>query len=181
MMTRLIRQISCTIALLCLLGTGACINNASTEPSTVTSSNGLCQLEIPEGWSERSDLHDDADIQVARIKEEMYIIVLSEYKADFDDDFTLSDHSELTLQLFLENLEDAQVQSGPVQIQVNGRPALQYEIRGVVDGIKIAYLHTTVDGEIAFHQVLAWTLPSKYEKNQSTLQSVIDTLSEGSG
>jgi hypothetical protein len=178
---RLIRPITCVIALLCLLGTSACVNSGSTGPSTVTSANGLCQLEIPKGWSERSDLNDEADIQVANTKEEMYVIVLSEYKEDFADDFTINDHSDLTLEYFLESIEDVEVQSGPVVTQVNGRPALQYKIRGVVDGIKAAYLHITVDGEIAFHQVVAWTLSSRYDKNQPALQSVIDTLSEGSG
>ncbi|MBN2099742.1 MAG: hypothetical protein JW753_09115 [Dehalococcoidia bacterium] len=180
-MIRLIRLICGVIALLCLLVTSACINSGSTGPSTVTSANGLCQMEIPKGWSEHSDLNDEADIQVANTKEEMYIIVLSEYKEDFADDFTVNDHSELTLEYLLDSVEDVEIRSGPTEIQVNGQPALQYEIRGVVDGIKAAYLHITVDGEMAFHQVVAWTLSSRYDKNQATLQSVIDTLSECSG
>lgn len=180
-MRRLIWRICCAIGLLFLLSTGACFNNASTGPSTVTAANGICQLEIPEGWSERSDLNDEADIQVASIKEELYVIVLSEYKEDYDDGFTVSDHSERTLEYLMEGVEDAEIVSGPVNIEVNGRPSVQYEIKGVVDGIKAVYLHITVDGEIAFHQVVAWTLSSGYDKNKPILQSVVNTLAEGSG
>ena len=61
---------------------------------------------------------------------------------------------------------------------VDGNEAVQYEIQGTVDKIKVAYLHVTVEGKDHFHQVLAWTLLSMLEKNRPMLESVIDSFQE---
>ena len=61
---------------------------------------------------------------------------------------------------------------------VNGRPALQYEIRATIDKIKVVYLHTTVDGKDFFHQVIGWTRPSSLEKNRPILDSILNSLKE---
>ncbi|MBM3156433.1 MAG: hypothetical protein FJ004_04020 [Chloroflexi bacterium] len=125
-----------------------------------------------------SDLNDEADIQVANTKKEAYVIVLSEFKMDFSDDITVEVHSDITRQILLDSLENVIISDEPVELQINGRRALQYEISGRVEGINVVYLHTTVDGEEGFHQIIAWTLPSKYDKNKPLLDSVVNSFRE---
>ena len=110
-------------------------------------------------------------------RNESYLIVLSEPKIDLDLS-SAEAHSEITRQDFLEALKDGRVSRGPIRLEINGADAVQYELRGSVDGIKVIYLHTTIEGKNSFHQILAWTLPSKWRENQAVLESVINSFQE---
>jgi hypothetical protein len=150
-------------------------DTSSAEDAVVKSTDGQFQVTIPSGWSAQSALNDAADIQVANPRTESYVIVLSEPKADFENP-TIEWHSELTRTMMLKSLTGGQITAGPKEFQINGQPALQYEIRGTVGSIKVVYLHTTVDTGQHLHQILAWTLPSHYDDNRAEMESVINSF-----
>jgi hypothetical protein len=139
-------------------------------------SDGRSQIILPKGWKEYRKLHDNAEIQAAHLKKESYVIVLSENKEDFDE-MTLEKHSKLTRTGILESLKKPTINRLP-DLTINGRPAIQFEISGVINNIKIVYLHTTVETNEYFHQILAWTLKSKYNDNKESLQKVIKSFKE---
>ncbi|MFO1464618.1 MAG: hypothetical protein U1F66_12660 [bacterium] len=145
---------------------------SSQHPKTkdLFSPDGKFRLTVPGGWTEEKDLHDSADIQAAHKPSQMYVIVLSETKEDLKD-MTLEEHSKLTREGLMKGVQDPIV-VGPKSLVVDGHPALQYEIRGSVEHVNIVYLHTTVDGGKYFHQILAWTVPSRFAQNQATLEEV---------
>ena len=157
---------------------GACRDVVPGSPKVVQSRDGLTQMVVPASWREQTDLNDVADLQVANPRQELYVIVLSESKQDFDADTTLQEHSELTRGILLETLRNGQVSYEPDQFPIGGYPAVQYQLRGSVDKIKIVYLHTTVEGRNGFHQIIAWTLPSRLNKNEPVLQSVVRSFQE---
>lgn len=150
---------------------------ASGAPDTVTASDRQSQIAIPRGWKVKADLHGGAEIQVGNTLSQAYLLVLSESKQDLDN-ITYEQHSQLTRTGLLENLKNAQISGGPTQLTINGMPAVQYEVRGSINNVKIVYLHTTIDGKESFHQVLSWTNPSKYAKNKATMQSVLASFKE---
>ena len=41
---------------------------------------------------------------------------------------------------------------------------MQYEIEGFFQHTRVKYLHTTIAGRRAFHQVLAWSTYSRYDR-----------------
>ena len=88
-----------------------CSTIASGQPKALSSRNGQVQITVPSSWKIQ-DLHDDPDIQVANTWDENYLILLSENKADFEE-VTLSEHSDLTRQILLENVENVQTRRGP--------------------------------------------------------------------
>jgi hypothetical protein len=55
---------------------------------------------------------------------------------------------------------------------------VQYEITGSVDGVRIKYLHTTLEGKKYFHQIIAWSLTSKYDSNKATFDKILDSFYE---
>lgn len=145
--------------------------------NVLVGSDGVSQITLPDGWVEDRELHDSAEIQASKRADEMYVIVLSENKADFQD-LTLEQHSEITRGLLLQSLTDAEV-TGPTAVtSVQGNPTLQYQIRGAIDGINVVYLHTTVETPDSYHQILAWTLPSQFEANDPQLQEIIQSFRE---
>ncbi len=146
-----------------------------TSPVVVKSTDGQFQVTIPSGWSVQSELNDEADIQAATFRKNSYVVVLSESKADFEDP-TIKRHSELTRTALLKSATGGRITAGPKEFQINVQPALQYEIRGAINFIKVVYLHTTVDTGQHLHQILAWTLPSGYDGNRAEIESVVNSF-----
>ncbi len=146
------------------------------EPSTITATDGQSQITLPVGWSVQKDLHDDAELQAANLRQEQYVIVLTENKADFVDT-DLASYADVVLDSFLENVETEDRPTGR-SVSINGAKALQYEIRGTVDNIKVVYWLTAVEGSQNYYQVLTWTLASKAEQNAPILQEVAQSFRE---
>lgn len=171
------RNFSFSLLAISLLLTGfACSKPPGPKTKDILSANGKLQITVPSAWVEKKGLNDSADLQAAYTPSEMYVIVLSEPKEDLQD-MSLEAHSKLTREALLEGVKDPVV-TGPFASQVDGRPAIQYEIRGGVDHVKVVYLHVTVDGRKYFHQILAWTVPSRLEANRPTLEGVIQRFKE---
>lgn len=154
-----------------------CGKVGNTTPRTIKSDDGLSQIVIPPGWKVRSDLNEEADIQVGDLRNNGYLIVLSESKIDFEG-IEYQEHSRLTREGFMETMEKGKITSGPSEIEINHRRAVKYEMQGSVNGVKIVYFHITVDGEKAFHQILAWTVPSQVEKNRGNIDFVVNSFQE---
>lgn len=167
----------------CVLSTIGCDKIAeslsqSKNPVTITSADGKAQVTTPGNWKKRTDLHEDGMLQTADIIGENYFVVISDNKADLEDGMTVEEHSDLTRSTIMANVKDCQQTAGPIMLTINGRSAVQYELRGVVSGVKIVYLHTTADGDDMFYQILAWTMPSSYQKNKPILESVVNSFKE---
>jgi hypothetical protein len=151
-------------------------NNQPNSGSTLTSSDGKTQITLPSGWKQEQDLNSQAKLQAANRAEEVYIIVISENKQDFQD-INLEKHSELTRGLFLKNLTNPQV-TGPTPVTIEGNRGVQYELKGGINNINAAYIHTTLETPKNYHQIVAWTLQSRLDQNRSQLQQVIQSLRE---
>jgi hypothetical protein len=57
--------------------------------------------------------------------------------------------------------------SQPVSATIDGHPALQDELTGTEKGTNVVFLHTTVDDDDHFQQILAWTLKSRWQKQNN--------------
>ena len=148
------------------------------QQNYVYSNDDGSRLNVPTRWQEMNDLNSEANLQVADLRAEEYLIVLSEPKSAFPGNWTFQEHSDITRQVLLDNLGVPASVSSPTELTINGRQAVQYEIRTEVQGLQVVYLHTTVDGQDSFHQLLAWTLTSRFPRNQSVLQTAIASFEE---
>lgn len=150
----------------------------TTEPTVVVASDQQSQLTVPAGWVIDADLHDDAEIEVADLKGGAFLLVLTEAKSDYADDLDYRDHSRLTLESILEDSDDGEPIAGPVDLTINGRRAVQYEFVVTSDRLRIAYLHTTIDGTESFYQIVAWSVRSAFDANREALQEIIRSFAE---
>jgi hypothetical protein len=143
----------------------------------VTATDRTCRIAVPRTWS-RMELNDDADVELGNSGLHQYLIVVTDNKADLAtnlDRFARTGVGSLT-----RGLHDQQV-SAPRHLRVSGRPALQYEIHGIVDSSRIVYWHTSVEGVAHYYQVIAWTGASDAAESGPTLRSVVTTLREITG
>jgi hypothetical protein len=159
------------IALLVCAVAGCKQLQSLARPTILKSPDGKFQLTVPAGWRENSSLNEQAEIKAANPLQEMYVIVLTEAKTDFTDDMTLDQFTTITRESMTSNLTSPEL-SPPLPVTINGNSARQYEIQGEVKNVKLAYLITTVETSAHFHQVVTWTLRSRIDKNQTTLQQV---------
>jgi hypothetical protein len=141
----------------------------------VDQSLGLARLELPDGWRQAEDLNETASIEAIQSLYGRHVIVISDSIDDFVPEMTVYEHSvntrtELTGSIRLISC------SGPERRTVGGFTALQYEIDGFFQQTRIKYLHTTVAGHRAFHQVLAWATYSRYDR--ATFESLLNGFSE---
>ena len=145
------------------------------ESRNLISRDSLCQITLPKHWVAMEDLNDEASLQAGNSFREEYIIILSDYKSDFVG--TLEDHANVTSQSLLGLLEEG-TKSDFEMIEINGLRTFQCEITGVSELTKIVYLHTTIEGELCYYQVLAWTLPSKMPAAMEVFKEVIPSFKE---
>ena len=155
----------------CGLGSNNQDSARSSTAQTIHSEDGLFSITIPKGWEQITDysLNDDADLQAQKRFGDQYCVALIEHKDDLD--FTFDEGMEQIIDPFLSALENASISEGE-DIVIDGQPAKQYELRGTIDRVKIAYLVTYVNGENYFAQILAWTLASKYKSSLDELKAV---------
>lgn len=147
------------------------------QGQVVTGTDSRARLEIPRTWQTLPDLNAEATISVGDRLQGEYLIVLTEAKADFAKDFTLQKYADLTLTAMLQKMS-LPTKSGPKPMVINGQQALRYEVDGTVDYMNIAYLITYVEGPKCYHQILAWTLKSRYDAKRDLLARVSGTLQE---
>jgi hypothetical protein len=125
---------------------------------------GLAQLELPDGWRPARDLNETAGIEAIQARHGRHVIIISDAIDDFSPEMTVYEHSVNTRDELSNNLKIIGC-SGPDRRIVGGFDAVQYEIEGYFHQTRIKYLHTTVAGHRAYHQVLAWATPSRYNRD----------------
>lgn len=128
----------------------------------------------PKKWRLMNSLNDAADLQMGNLLKEAYTIVLTEPKIDFDDT-SLQDYSDLTRGFLSESLKNYE-ESAPENITINGYPAVKYTLTGSIEFIKLKYWHVSIDAKDHFHQVILWSLNSKFKKNEATYNKVIKSF-----
>lgn len=151
-------------------------SSSGKNQKTIRSTDGCCLISVPSNWNEEKTLNEQANLQAANRLKELYVIVISEPKEDFEN-MTLEGHSELTRKSFIQSLNAPQA-AGPVSVTVDKNRAVQYEISGGINNVKIVALHTTVETAKHYHQILAWTIKSRIDKNRPILQNVIQSFKE---
>ena len=135
----------------------------SDPRALVDQSLGLARLELPEGWRQAQDLNETASIEAINALHGRHVIVISDAIEDFVPEMTVYEHSVNTRSELTGSIQLISC-TGPERRMVGGFDALQYEIEGFFQQTRIKYLHTTIAGRRAFHQVLAWATYSRYDR-----------------
>jgi hypothetical protein len=115
-----------------------------------------------------------AALHVGDKSNQMYLIVITDTKADLDN-FTLEKHHQLTRDRMLQKMKNASA-TEPVPLTIDGHPAMQDELTGTKDGTDVVFLHTTVEDGDYFQQILVWTLKSRWQRQNELLREVTRTL-----
>ena len=136
---------------------------------------GYAQVLLPPRWRPTARLNEQATLQATDPILHRYLIVVSESREDFEPSLKLEEHAAMTLQTLAASVQVLGVR-GPEPTQVQGLPAVQYELEAYCDRTRLKYLHTTIAGARAFHQVLSWAPYSKYDR--TVFERLLDGFEE---
>jgi Domain of unknown function (DUF4190) len=135
------------------------LHRLSTERKEIASDDGKIDVTVPGLWVKMPGLNKQATLQVGDKNKQMYLIVITDAKADVPD-LTLEKHHQLARDRMLQKMKNASA-TEPVSLTIDGHPALQDELSGTEKGTNVVFLHTTVDDGDHFQQILTWTLKSR--------------------
>ena len=150
------------------------------RPTVVKSADGKFQITVPAGWREGAGLKSEANIKAGNPLRDMYVLVITEPKADFADDVTIDKFTDLTVKSMSSNVASAE-SSPALPVKINGNTGRQYLLQGIVDSMKISYLITTVETAEHYHKIVTWTTPSRMGKNQLILEGVTNSFRDVAG
>ena len=139
---------------------------------------GLASLKLPVRWRAATGLNEQAAIQATDPFRQRFAVVISEPRDDFDVTVDLSDHAGRTLTQLSDSLRLVAI-NGPTERHIGGCRALQFEVDGYHQGVRLVYLHTTIEGRRAYHQVLTWATRSAYDRK--LFDELIDGFEELTG
>jgi hypothetical protein len=148
------------------------LRQLATERKEITSDDGKLKVTTSGFWVKRSDLNKRASLQAAYKGKEMYVIVITDAKTDLDN---LEKHHQLTRDRMLHEMKNASA-TEPVSLSIDGHPALQDELTGTENGTNVVFLHTTVDDGDYFQQIIAWTLKSRWQKQNRLLREITESF-----
>lgn len=138
----------------------------------------LAQLKLPAGWRPARDLNEGAALQAVNPLYGRHVIVISEALEDYALGVSVHEHARVTLALLVRGVEVTSI-SEPEHRTIAGYAAVQYEVEGLHDNTWVKYLHTTIGGRRAFHQVIAWATQSRYDRQ--VFQTMLEGFSEQPG
>jgi hypothetical protein len=156
------------------------LHRLSIERKTITSDDGNIMVRVPGTWTKLPELNKQATVQVGDKSKEVYLIVITDAKANVPD-LTLEKHHQLTRDRMLQKMKNASATQS-VSRTIDGHPALQDELTGTEKGPALfrerpwVFLHTTVDDGDHFQQILAWTLKSRWQKQNEQLREITRTF-----
>src|SRR5438093_2160124 len=150
------------------------LHRLSTERKEIASDDGQIKVTVPGLWTKLPELNKQASLQVGNKSKEVYLIVITDTKADFDN-MTLEKHHDLTRDRMFQKMKNASA-TQPVSLTIDGHLALQDEISGTEKGTNVVFLHTTVDDGDYLQQILAWTLKSRWQQQNQLLREITGTF-----
>jgi len=158
-----------------LLTTCLMLSSCGTSEPKTHQFLGKYQVTCPASWSIRKDLNDQADFQAGNLFREAYMIILTEPASEFPRGVGLSDFADLIEANLAANIKNAKI-SPHLETQVNGMDAIHFTMRGKVEGTDVIYWIHAIKSPDDYHQVLQWSLASRFQSNRDDFRSAIHSF-----
>jgi hypothetical protein len=159
-----------SIALMAAMALVAALAPPSHAEVTVKSQDGLLELTLPNGWSEKHG-GENAEIQAAGKRAR--VAVRTYPKADFNDLKAAANFE--TRKLLEKRLPGVEPEISDVK--VNGKPAIRIEAEGTdPSGLNKGYLITVLEGSTMYISVVASANSSAFAKEKQVLAGFADKL-----
>jgi len=143
----------------------------------VSSKDGLIQIAVPENYESTEVLNEAANLQVMDASANQFMMTISESKADVSDSYTLDDYYDVITQMMTSAMENSEL-SDAGTITIDNFAARQFILSGEVEKIKLKYFVTLIETDSYFHQIISWSLLSKYDESEDLFKEIANSFTE---
>ena len=150
------------------------LHDVAVKRQQIASEDGKLSVTASGFWVKMPNLNKQATLQVGYKDNEMYLIVIGDAKSAVGN-VTLEKHHQLTRDRMLQKMQNSSA-TETVSLTIDGHPALQDEVSGTQNRTNLVFLHTTVDDGDYFQQILAWTLKSRWQKQNEQLREATNSF-----
>ncbi len=154
------------------------IAKLNMKMETFPSKRGAFQIAAPDNWIEFPGLYDDVDLAVGAVSEDFLVIGFTESR-DNVTGMDAAQYSELGRAPLMRTFHDPEIQRTEIR-SIAGYEAIQYRIIGVFKkkNRSITYLHTVLEGDDAFYQVVVWTDSRNFEAEENLINYIMMRFEE---
>ena len=160
----------------------------SSEPKEIVT-NDKFKLQIPGIMSPANKLNEDASMIYAHMRQELYVMVLEDTFEELETIFIeseLDDEYIVDFDLFCELVSDEEEgafitiddRNKLKETTINGLKARFFEDSRKLNGINAFYKIALIEGKDTYYQVIAWTVASRKEQHNTTLENMIYSFEE---
>ena len=143
---------------------------------------GLQMKEVPGEFTigvmdymdESDKLHPDARFQYESQFRTVYLLVLRDEKAKYDND--LQQYTDFATNDIAQSLEDLDVQQIDSITTLAGLPAMERQITGNITKERVFYQLVTVDEGTYFYRILGWTLQRRKDDYASDINAMVHSF-----
>ncbi len=167
-------------------------NNAIDQPKEwfTVEADSLFQIDLPVNMIEKKDLNEDASVEYAYIEKisgvvkEHYVIVMTDTKKEIESynlsvDFDAMSFSQAALESVVEGYDTYEILTAePVIETINEMDCVIYEIEATLGDVSTYHMLAVFEGEMAFYQVLTWTLSDQKTEFKDKMTQLIHSFSE---
>lgn len=153
----------------------------SGKTKVVSSYDGSCLISVDADWEKIKGLYSFDrtlyHIQVGMKSGRTGIVVLAERvrNAKYQD---LAVYGEHASKFTLSRMEGGRIFNGPLNVTIGGMRGKQYVLSGRMEGRNVVILHSNLQGNYGFYQVLAITTEARLEKEKQSLLTAVRSFRE---
>jgi hypothetical protein len=149
------------------------------------------QMTVDGSLTEDTSLNVDATLEYSNYTSELYIMVIEDPIDTFVTAFTeagdyeksqspLDNYTRVQRRDGAEGMQKLNELGGVVASKVNGLDCRTFTMRGYVEGVEpqIFYKMRIVQGKDRFYYIMTWTLVSRRERHEPTMDMMLDSFKE---
>lgn len=138
----------------------------------VKTSDQSAQLTFPKEW------------KAAALSQQMTLnysdgssgfIVVRDSKSALSSDASLEDYNSIVTGNMTKLIENAST-TEPISVKINGYSALQFELRGEAQKVKLAYLCTIVETNDSYYRLLAYSSEDLFDKYKASYIKITNSF-----
>jgi tellurite resistance-related uncharacterized protein len=167
-------------------------NTAIDQPKEwfTVEADSLFQIDLPINMVEKKDLNEEASVEYAYMEKisgvvkEHYVIVMTDTKQEIESynlsvDFDAMSFSQAALESVVEGYDTYEILTAePVIETINQMDCVMYEIEATLGDVSTYHMLAVFEGEMAFYQVLTWTLSDQKAEFKDKMVQLINSFSE---
>src|SRR5262249_39762398 len=139
----------------------------------ILSSDGSTSIMAPPGWNADSGLLPAPQLQASSSSRDEHVTAFVERKMS---KISLAEYSQISLRGFLMDMAKPITVSNPTNVKIDGKDGLQVEIHAMWNGNPVGCIHTALQGENEFIEILAWTGNRTFDSDKQKLLSIVNSF-----